>query len=87
MVKPQMWGPGFQDGRYSADIRMADDAGWRAFMAPYRLYVLRYARLAADTRADILCIGTELAQASQAAILAGQWRSLADEVRAIFPAP
>ena len=87
MVKLQTWGPGFENGKFSADIGMTHDADWRAFMANYRRYVLRYARLAADADADILCIGTELAQASQAAVLTGDWRSLAEEVRSIYPGP
>ncbi|MBM3791288.1 MAG: hypothetical protein FJW35_13210, partial [Acidobacteria bacterium] len=60
MVKLQTWGPGFQDGKFSADIAMTNAADWRAFMANYRRYVLRYARLAAETDADILCVGTEI---------------------------
>jgi hypothetical protein len=87
MIKLQMWGPGFNDGKFSADIRMANDADWRLFMANYRHYVLYYARLAADTGADILCIGTELAQASRAAGIAGDWRALAEEVRSIYSGP
>jgi hypothetical protein len=87
MVKLQTWGPGFGEGKYSADIRMNNAADWRAFMANYRSYVLRYARLAADTQADILCIGTELAQASQAAAITREWRALAEEVRSVFHGP
>ena len=87
MVKLQTWGPGFHNGKFSADIGMTHDADWRAFMANYRRYVLRYARLAADADADILCIGTELAQVSQAAVLTGDWRALAEEVRSIYHGP
>jgi hypothetical protein len=87
MVKLQTWGPGFDDGKYSADIRMTSDADWQAFMADYRAYVLRYARLAADTNADIFCIGTELAQVSRAAVLTKDWRALAEEIRSVYPGP
>jgi hypothetical protein len=87
MIKLQMWGPGFDAGKFSADIRMTNAAGWRAFMANYRPYVLHYARLAADMHADILCIGTELAQASRSAIITGEWRALAEEVRSIYSGP
>jgi hypothetical protein len=87
MIKLQMWGPGFNEGKFSADIRMGNDADWRSFMANYRHYVLHYARLAADTGADILCIGTELAQASRAACIAGEWRALAKEVHSIYSGP
>ena len=37
MVKLQMWGPGFQDGKFSADIDLINAADWREFMANYRL--------------------------------------------------
>ena len=87
MVKLQTWGPGFSDGKFSADIGMTHDADWRAFMANYRRYVLRYAQLAADTNADILCIGTELAQVTQTAVLTSHWRALAEEVRSIYHGP
>lgn len=87
MIKLQMWGPGFNEGKFSADIHMTDAAGWQAFMANYRRYVLHYAHLAADTDADILCIGTELAQASRAAAIAGEWRALAQEIRSIYSGP
>jgi hypothetical protein len=87
MVKLQMWGPGFRDGKFSADIDMINAADWRAFMDNYRLYVLRYARLAAGTNADILCIGTELVRASQAAIITDNWHALAEEVRSIYSGP
>jgi len=87
MIKLQMWGPGFNQGRFSADIRMTSPADWRLFMANYRRYVLHYARLAADTDADILCIGTELAQASRAEGIAGEWRTLAEEARSVYPGP
>ncbi len=87
MVKLQIWGPGFNEGKFAADIHMANAADWRAFMANYRAYVLHYARLAADTGADILCIGTELAQASRASVLANEWHALAEEVRSIYSGP
>ena len=87
MLKLQMWGPGFQEGKYSADIGMTSAAGWRAFMANYRRYVLRYARLAADTGADVLCLGTEMSQASQAAAVTDDWRALAEDVRSVYSGP
>jgi hypothetical protein len=87
MLKLQLWGPGFQDGKFSADIGMTSAADWRAFLANYRSYVLRYARLAADTGADVLCLGTEMSRASQAPAITPDWRALADEVRSIYPGP
>ncbi len=87
MVKLQMWGPGFDKGKFSADIQMTNAADWRAFMANYRTYVLHYAHFAAETGTDILCIGTELAQASRSAAIAGEWRALAAEVRSVYSGP
>jgi hypothetical protein len=87
MIKLQMWGPGFENGKFSADIQMTNAADWLAFMGNYRRYVLHYAQLAADTDADIFCIGTEMARASRSAIITGKWRALADEVRSIYSGP
>jgi hypothetical protein len=87
MLKLQMWGPGFQDGKFSADIAMNSPADWKAFMANYRLYVLHQARLATETGVDIFCIGTELARASQSPVIAKDWRTLIGEVRSIYPGP
>ncbi len=87
MVKLHMWGPEFRDGKFAADIGMRNDDDWRTFMANYRTYALRYARLAAESGADILCIGTELAQASRATVAADCWRALAAEVRTIYSGP
>ena len=87
MIKLQVWGPGFDEGKFAADIQMTDADDWRAFMANYRQYMLHYARLAADTGADIFCIGTEMAQASRTAAIRGEWRALAEEIRSIYPGP
>jgi hypothetical protein len=87
MLKLQMWGPGFQDGKFSADISMNGVADWKAFMANYRLYVLHQAHLAAETGVDIFCIGTELAQASRSPAITSDWRALIGEVRSIYPGP
>ena len=87
MIKLQIWGPGFNEGKFAADIRMTNAADWRAFIVNYRRYVLHYARLAADTGADILCIGTEMAQASRAEIIAEEWRALAEQVRSVYSGP
>ena len=87
MVKLHMWGPGFSRGKFAADIGMLSPDDWRAFMANYRLYVLRYARLAAESGADIFCIGTELAKASQASVLADDWHHLIQDVRSIYSGP
>jgi len=53
MVKLQMWGPGFQDGKFSADIAMSNAAiGGPSWQLPALRAALRPP--AADTNADIL---------------------------------
>jgi hypothetical protein len=66
---------------------MTNAGDWRKFMSNYRRYVLRYARLAADTGVDILCLGTEMSQVSRSADTTGAWRALIAEVRSIYSGP
>ncbi len=76
-VKPHVWVP----GRWAGAIEMATAADWEAWFAAYREALLPIARIAAEERAQMLAIGTELRHASG---LTG-WESLIGELRAIFP--
>jgi hypothetical protein len=68
-------------------VNDADRAGITAderWFAAYRRMILHYATLAAEERADLFVVGTELAGTSGQA---GTWRELVAEVRQRFPGP
>ncbi|MDG5490261.1 glycoside hydrolase TIM-barrel-like domain-containing protein [Psychroserpens sp. SPM9] len=57
MVKPQIW---IRHGEFTGFIKMTSEADWKAFEDSYSSFILEYAELAQETKAEILCIGTEL---------------------------
>jgi hypothetical protein len=82
VFKPHLWSRGFSDGKYAADVCMADDAGWKSFFAQYGDYVLSQAVVAEQTGAAWLCLGSELATASSKC--PGAFAALAARVRQIY---
>lgn len=83
ILKPHIW-----IGHYSADGQERDaigfeaDAGWRAWEAQYRAFILYYARLAAEMDARVLVIGSELRRVARERT--AFWRDLIAEVRATY---
>ncbi|WP_204343980.1 glycoside hydrolase family 113 [Psychroserpens algicola] len=57
MVKPQIW---IRHGEFTGFIKMTSEADWKVFEDSYTSFILEYAELAQETKAEILCIGTEL---------------------------
>lgn len=65
--------------------------GWRAAITPddawfaaYTAMMMKYARLAAETGVEMLCIGVEYARATQPQHAQG-WEVLIDSLRTVFP--
>ena len=57
MLKPQIW---VWRGQYTGFIEMETEEDWKVFEKTYGSYILEYAKLATELKADIFCIGTEL---------------------------
>ena len=57
MLKPQIW---IRRGEFTGTLKMETDEDWKALEASYDSFILMYAQLAAETNAEIFCIGTEL---------------------------
>ncbi|MEO1029871.1 MAG: glycoside hydrolase [Bacteroidota bacterium] len=57
MVKPQIW---VWRGEFTGDIMMTSETDWQTLEDSYTSFILEYAELAEETKAEILCIGTEL---------------------------
>ncbi len=57
MLKPQIW---VWRGQYTGFIEMTTEADWKTLEKTYAAYILAYAELATELKADIYCIGTEL---------------------------
>ena len=77
MLKPHV---DTNDGRWRGDINPADKDAW---FASYTAFITIYARMAADERVEMLCVGTELKSVSGSANRA-RWNAVIDAVRTIY---
>ena len=59
MLKPQIWVLG---GEFTGFIKMNSEEDWLIFEKSYKNYILNYAQIATDIKADIFCVGVELEQ-------------------------
>ena len=57
MIKPQIW---VWRGEFTGAITMDSEENWEKLENSYTSFILEYAKLAQETRAEIFCIGTEL---------------------------
>ena len=57
MIKPQIW---VWRGEFTGEIMMTSEADWKTLESSYSSFILEYAELAEQTKAEIFCIGTEL---------------------------
>lgn len=57
MVKPHIW---IGRGYFTGDLAMTSEEDWQKLETSYRSYILFYAHLAAEEKAELFCIGTEL---------------------------
>lgn len=71
------------DGSFRGSIEPADEALW---WSDYREMILHYARIAAEEKAGLFVVGTELARQAVPPRKA-QWEALIAEVRRIYPGP
>ena len=57
MIKPQIW---VWRGDFTGYIEMKDEANWKLLEESYTNFIMEYALLAQEVKAEIFCIGTEL---------------------------
>lgn len=57
MIKPQIW---VWRGEFTGFIEMKNEANWKILEDSYSSFILEYAELANEVKAEIFCIGTEL---------------------------
>ena len=85
LLKPHLWVRGSSSG-WAGDVEMTTPADWTAWFASYTAFILHYARLAETEHLGLLCIGTELVQATEPDHEAA-WRTLIRQVRRVYHGP
>jgi hypothetical protein len=81
MLKPQVYIP----HSWTGILDFASDADWAAWEKDYEYYILFFARLAADEKADLFCIGTEFNNAIQKRPTF--WTQLIDKIKNEYKGP
>ncbi|RLD29252.1 MAG: glycoside hydrolase [Bacteroidetes bacterium] len=79
MLKPQVW---VWHGEFTGNIEMSNEEDWSILEDSYSEFILLYAKLAQETKVEILCIGTELKK-----FIANRpqfWFELIKKIRSIY---
>lgn len=79
MVKPQLW---IWRGVFTGSMEMKSEENWRKLEDSYEKFILNYAEMANEAKADVFCIGTELEK-----FVANRpdfWKQLVSKVRGVY---
>ena len=70
------------NGKWRGEIGFTNPGDWQAWLDSYTAFILHYAEIAAGENVEILCIGTELTNAtiSQPAF----WKELINKIRQVY---
>ncbi len=79
MLKPQIW---VWRGEFTGYIEMKTDADWKTLEDSYAAFILEYAKLAEETKAELFCIGTELEKFIENR--PDYWKNLIANIRTIY---
>ncbi|MBN2217129.1 MAG: hypothetical protein JW719_07115 [Pirellulales bacterium] len=78
MLKPMI---NSRDGAWRAEIRFASDKDWDAWWNHYEAFLLHYAKIAADAKCEMLCVGCEMRSMEP---FADRWRQVIAKTRRIY---
>lgn len=81
LVIPHLWV--WNEQGWRGEIDFPDEAGWEAYQASYRAFVLAWARDAAAAGVDAFSIGVECK--SWSGRFGAYWTSLIGDVRSVYP--
>lgn len=85
-LKPQIWSGDFWKGdEWHGSLRQTSPAAHEKWWQDYSAFITHYARLATLTRADLLCLGTEMV--SLTARYPREWEGLIKKIRTVYAGP
>ena len=82
-LKPHVWIFHPSDNKWRSEIYPTSEKNWNEWKKNYREFILRYAKIAAETDVELFCIGTELTRLTLEKT--DYWLTLIEEVRKIYP--
>jgi hypothetical protein len=81
LLVPHLW---VETGGWRGEIEPGDDDAWRRWADAYRGFVLQWAKIAAEARADMLAVGVEL-RSWVTTERAPSFVEIVREVRGVYP--
>lgn len=78
MLKPHLW---MSEG-WRSNITMDSKEEWDTWFESYKVHIIHYAKMAAETNTELLCIGTELKTSIDNQ--PEHWESLIKEIKTIY---
>jgi hypothetical protein len=81
LLVPHLW---VESGEWRAEIDPGSDEGWRRFAEGYRSFLLGWAKLASQSRVDMLAVGVEL-RSWLTTTRAPSFQPILRDVRAAYP--
>lgn len=82
LVKPHVWVRQPSEGTWRSEIYPTDDENWEVWKENYTDYILRYARIAEETHAEMFCIGAELTELTLGK--PNYWKDLIVEIKKVY---
>lgn len=82
MIKPHLDLLSTDEGGWRGEITCIKEPDWEIWFSDYRKFINNYARLAEETGAEMLCIGTELTAAT--ATHQDDWRRVISDARSLY---
>lgn len=79
MVKPQIW---ISHGSYTGDLKWNSDKEWQVFENSFEQFILEFAKIAEQEKAESFCIGTEWREFVKSR--PDFWKQLIPKVRKVF---
>ena len=82
MIKPHLDILSAEYGSWRGEITCIKETDWDRWFKSYKNFIMHYAKLAEETNAELLCIGTELA--SVTAKHSDEWRNIIAAIRNVY---
>ncbi|AZQ57781.1 hypothetical protein EJ994_02795 [Maribacter sp. MJ134] len=77
-LKPHLW----MSSGWRSNITLDSNEDWDAWFESYRINMMRYAKIAALTKTELFCVGTELRTSIKRQ--PEKWNGLIDEIKEIY---
>lgn len=82
MIKPHLDILDDSYGGWRGEITCAKEPDWDKWFEAYKNYIMHYAKMASEHKVEMLCIGTELTEATLTK--PERWRKLIKEIRKVY---